>query len=106
MIIKLRSIRGILPLLLIAVISCSQKEVNNPSLQQQAAFADISKDEAETLPTKSIDDEKVFICKSRGAKKYHYDQNCRGLKQCTHTIEKVDRSKAQELGLGLCGWED
>lgn len=52
------------------------------------------------------DDSKVFICVSKGAKKYHYKENCRGLGNCKHEIKEVSITKAKDLGLTLCGWED
>lgn len=48
----------------------------------------------------------VYICVSPGAKKYHYNENCRGLSNCKHEIRKVSKSEALDKGLGLCGWED
>ena len=48
----------------------------------------------------------VYVCKSAGAKKYHFDESCRGLSNCKHTIVKMSEKDAQEIGLGLCGWED
>jgi hypothetical protein len=48
----------------------------------------------------------VYICFSKGAKKYHYNKFCKGLTNCKHTIKKVSLSEAKELGLSLCGWED
>jgi hypothetical protein len=48
----------------------------------------------------------VYICVSKGAKKYHYDKSCKGLSNCKHTIKKVSLSDAQDMGLTLCGWED
>lgn len=48
----------------------------------------------------------VYICVSKGAKKYHYDKSCKGLSNCNHTIKKVSLSEAQGIGLSLCGWED
>jgi hypothetical protein len=48
----------------------------------------------------------VYICGTKGAKKYHYSEHCRGLNACKHEITKTTRSKAEELGLTLCGWED
>lgn len=53
-----------------------------------------------TIPTT------VYICLSPGAKKYHYNRNCRGLGNCTHEIEAVSKSDAEGRGLDLCGWED
>jgi hypothetical protein len=48
----------------------------------------------------------VYICDSKGAKKYHYSKTCRGLSTCKHEIVKKSKSAAQNLGLTLCGWED
>tara|TARA_R110002126_G_scaffold282681_1_gene431246 strand:+ start:8459 stop:8605 length:147 start_codon:yes stop_codon:yes gene_type:complete len=48
----------------------------------------------------------VYICGPRGAKKYHYTENCRGLSACIHGIVKTSLSQAQNYGLTLCGWED
>lgn len=52
------------------------------------------------------DSSKVYICKSKGGKKYHYSENCRGLAACTHTIEKISKKEAMAQGKTLCGWED
>lgn len=52
------------------------------------------------------EDSKVFICGVRGAKKYHYNENCRGLNNCKHEIKNVSISEAKGYGLTLCGWED
>lgn len=49
---------------------------------------------------------KVYICGPKGAKKYHYTENCRGLAACKHEIVKTSLSQAQKYGLTLCGWED
>lgn len=49
---------------------------------------------------------KVYICGQTGAKKYHYNENCRGLIACKHQIVKTSLSQAQKYGLTLCGWED
>jgi hypothetical protein len=48
----------------------------------------------------------VYICGPTGAKKYHYNENCRGLTACRHVLTKVTLSQAQGYGLTLCGWED
>ena len=51
-------------------------------------------------------EDKVYICVSKGAKKYHFTENCRGLNSCKHDIKKVPISEAKGYGLTLCGWED
>jgi len=55
-----------------------------------------------SIPTES----NVYICQSKGGKKYHYREDCRGLKTCTHKIEKVTLKEARSAGKTLCGWED
>jgi len=57
-----------------------------------------------SLTSFSVSD--VYICVSPGAKKYHYNENCRGLSNCKHEIKKISKSSAIEKGLNLCGWED
>ena len=50
-------------------------------------------------------DNAVYVCDSPNAKKYHFTSTCRGLNACKHQIVKTTQSKAQEIGLTLCGWE-
>lgn len=50
-------------------------------------------------------DNTVYVCDSKGAKKYHFSETCRGLGACKHQIIKTTKSKAREIGLTLCGWE-
>jgi hypothetical protein len=50
---------------------------------------------------------KVYICVSEGAYAYHYDKDCRGLKNCKHDIKEVTLDEAFKKGKKkLCGWED
>lgn len=51
-------------------------------------------------------DAKVYICGTKGAKKYHFSETCRGLGSCKHEITKTSQSEAKGFGLTLCGWED
>lgn len=44
---------------------------------------------------------RVFICVSPGAHKYHATR-CRGLKACTHQIKKVTLEEAAQLGKTAC----
>jgi len=48
----------------------------------------------------------VYVCDSRGAKRYHLKENCRGLSNCTYRIVKVSEEAAKEEGKTLCKWED
>ena len=51
-------------------------------------------------------EENVYICRSKGATKYHFKETCRGLNACKQQIVKKSISDAKDLGLTLCGWED
>lgn len=54
----------------------------------------------------SLVETKVYICKGKGSKRYHYDKHCRGLSRCSTKIYEVTLQKAKEMGRTLCGWED
>lgn len=59
-----------------------------------------------TLTSFTLVEPNVCICGSHGAKKYHYNESCRGLTACKRQITKVNLKQAQQFGLSLCGWED
>lgn len=54
----------------------------------------------------TVKDTYVYICKGKSSKKYHLVKNCRGLKPCTHKIDKVTLKSAEKIGRTLCKWED
>lgn len=58
-----------------------------------------------TTSVKPIESE-VYICGSKGAKKYHFSKSCRGLSNCKHQVYKKSLKEAKSYGLTLCGWED
>lgn len=47
----------------------------------------------------------VYVCQSTGATKFHYNSNCHALKRCKHNVATMKRKEAENLGLGLCGFE-
>lgn len=47
----------------------------------------------------------VYICDSRGGKKYHLRNDCRGLSHCTHHIIAITVEDAKKRGMDLCGFE-
>lgn len=49
---------------------------------------------------------KVYICKGKGSKRYHYTKTCRGLSNCSTKLYQVPLSEARTMGRTLCGWED
>lgn len=48
----------------------------------------------------------VYVCMGKSSKRYHYNQKCRGLTNCSTKIHEITLSKAKEMGRTLCGWED
>ena len=46
--------------------------------------------------------ENVYVCISKTGHKYHNNENCRGLKRCTHEIRKVTKAQAMKLGYTAC----
>lgn len=48
----------------------------------------------------------VYVCMGKSSKRYHYNQKCRGLSNCSTKIHEITLSKAKEMGRTLCGWED
>ncbi|MEO9512140.1 MAG: hypothetical protein ABJN84_17995 [Flavobacteriaceae bacterium] len=55
---------------------------------------------------KTLNVDKVYICKGKGSKRYHYKKNCRGLSRCSTKVYEVTLKKAKEMKRTLCGWED
>lgn len=47
----------------------------------------------------------VYLCDSSGALRYHYQQDCKGLSNCSYQIEETTLTSAKEKGKTLCGWE-
>lgn len=58
-----------------------------------------------SLSFKGIEN-KVYICNSENATKYHLSETCRGLNACKHKIIAISKSKAIADGLTLCKWEN
>ncbi|MBP6730961.1 MAG: hypothetical protein KA149_02820 [Chitinophagales bacterium] len=48
-------------------------------------------------------DDKVYICISPGASKYH-SHYCQGLKKCSHEVKSVTVKQAVDKGYGPCGY--
>ncbi len=45
----------------------------------------------------------VYICTGPKSERYHSTKDCRGLRNCSASIEKVTLTKAKELGRDACG---
>lgn len=58
-----------------------------------------------TINLVSNGDKNVYICNSKGAKKYHLTSTCRGLSNCQSKIIKTTLQVAKSKKRTLCGWE-
>jgi 5-bromo-4-chloroindolyl phosphate hydrolysis protein len=47
----------------------------------------------------------VYVCDSENSTKYHYREDCRGLKTCNYRIIKITLEKAVKEKKTVCGWE-
>ncbi|MCB0643392.1 MAG: hypothetical protein KDC44_17200 [Phaeodactylibacter sp.] len=54
----------------------------------------------------STSNQTVYICTGPQSKRYHYDADCRGLTNCSKTVQAVSLSDARKMGRTLCGYED
>ena len=59
----------------------------------------------ENTATNLTPDKTVYICVSKGAKRYHLNRSCGGLNHCTHEIRKTTVREAEAIGLTLCHLE-
>lgn len=48
---------------------------------------------------------KIWICKSSGAKRYHYNQDCGGLGKCKHEVVRQTVAEAEAVGLTACSYK-
>ena len=53
----------------------------------------------------TTDPKVVYLCDSKGGKRYHFNEHCRGLSNCSHKIIKVTLEEAKKRGKTLCGYE-
>ncbi|MCO6148427.1 hypothetical protein [Flavobacterium sp. NRK1] len=51
-------------------------------------------------------DPDVYLCNTKGGKKYHFTKDCQGLRNCKGEIIKVTLKEAKEKGKTICGYED
>ncbi|RZJ69870.1 hypothetical protein [Flavobacterium sp.] len=112
---KLRFRFAVILLWILTAMACKQTElapsVDTVSTETESSsilpFADSEKpsDTKSDAPEPDTSDSKVWVCKSSGATKYHYNKDCGGLKRCTHTIEESTVKDAEAVGLGRCAYK-
>jgi hypothetical protein len=53
----------------------------------------------------SSTENEVYICNSKNATKFHFNQFCRGLSACKKETKTVTLKEAKDKKLTLCSWE-
>ena len=103
----MKKITFLLPGLMLVAMAfapgCKHEASNAPaSFLTSETMAENAADTALAVPAATT----VHVCKSTGAKRYHPNEKCRGLKQCTHEVVTMTVKEAEGKGLTLCGYED
>ena len=103
---------GLLLMYITFMVCCKGTETEPRTIETSSivtAIEDHSTQETaeETTEDFTASDSKtqVYICKSSGAKRYHFSATCRGIKRCTHEVAKVSVETAKGYGLSVCGYE-
>ena len=93
---------------LCGMAGCQEKSedfsVPNPVLSTSNMMMPLHSDS--TTEVSGGDTAVVFVCKSAGAKRYHFKSNCRGLKSCIYEIEQSSLTEAENVGLTICKYEN
>ena len=67
---------------------------------QQCSRGDTDHDTASDTASDTVDS--VYICTGPDARRYHFDEDCDGLFNCTGAIEKVAIEEAEDMGRTPC----
>ncbi len=106
---------GLILLFIAIAFACKQTDLaptENPSTTETESSSVLPFADTEKPSETASDDEttenatsKVWVCKSSGATKYHYNRDCGGLKRCTHQIVESNVKDAEAIGLGQCSYK-
>lgn len=55
-------------------------------------------------PTPSSHYDEVYVCTGKHAKRFHRDEDCRGLQSCRSEIITMSIEEAEDYGLTPCGY--
>ncbi len=54
--------------------------------------------------SKAVYYDEVYVCNGRYAKRFHNDENCKGLRNCRAGIRVMTIEEAEDLGKTPCGY--
>jgi len=99
--------QALILLWLCGMAGCQEKTENLPVVTPVLSTSNMLMPVRNSNATENTvaDDAVVYVCKSSGAKRYHFNSNCRGLKRCKHAVEEMQKQVAENVGLTICGYE-
>ena len=53
---------------------------------------------------RALHDDRVYVCTGRYAKRFHCDEDCKGLRSCRSEIVLMSVKEAEDCGLTPCGY--
>lgn len=80
---------------LLAIVSCGGTK-EKESKQEPA--------QTEQKQTQTHHYDEVYVCTGKYAKRFHCDEDCRGLQSCRSEIAVMSIEEAEDLGLTPCGY--
>ena len=112
MIKKITLKTGLLLLCIFVVLACGNREMfpspaSKVSETESATMLPIADTTTinPTETTRKTEAPDVWVCQSAGAKRYHSNPECGGLKRCKHDIIKQSIKEAEAVGLTQCSYK-
>lgn len=69
-----------------------------------AMFAIVSCGGSKEKENKKLHYDEVYVCTGRYAKRFHCDEDCKGLQSCRGDIVVMSIEEAEDYGLTPCGY--
>ena len=78
--------------------------MKNNTLLLFALLAIASCGETKEKKSKKLHYDEIYVCTGRHAKRFHCDEDCKGLQSCRSEIVIMTIEEAEDLGLTPCGY--
>lgn len=83
----------VLLLAIILMASCSSSSKKSAAVESE---------KKESAVKSACSSGKAYICTGGSSKRYHCDQDCKGLSRCSGEIEEVSEDEAEDMGRTPC----
>lgn len=82
---------------LLAIVSCGGTKEKETSQKNRTT-------EYRETETKATQYDEVYVCTGKYAKRFHCDEDCKGLQSCRSEIVIMSIEEAEDHGLTPCGY--